>query len=371
MRPAPAKDTAIVIPARNEEKRIAHCLNALAEQCSARVVVIVVVNNSTDSTVARARDAALRLGLDLTVLQRRLEPHEGVGTARRIGCDHALQHIPALRYLLTTDADCIVAPQWLARNLAHLETSDAVCGKVEPIAVEADILDGVNPQFVSLESTYRKLVQEIYAGHAQGCADVAGTHGEAAGASLAFSKSGYLAAGGFAPIPCGEDRRIVRALRSARRRVRHADDVTVQASCRLSGRASGGMSDTLRSRIGASDYLVDDCLPPADWLVSHVERRSLDVWPPQVPARLRFSVRDLPRHIERLDRFRNSERSKTAAMAPATALPDSHSGGLQPDKASVNILADVDLQANWSMRPLSCINSNQRVGRADRERSPG
>ncbi|MGK7753089.1 glycosyltransferase family A protein [Roseovarius sp. C03] len=110
MRPAPAKDTAIVIPARNEEKRIAHCLNALAEQCSARVVVIVVVNNSTDSTVARARDAALRLGLDLRVLQRRLEPHEGVGTARRIGCDHALQHVPALRYLLTTDADCIVAP---------------------------------------------------------------------------------------------------------------------------------------------------------------------------------------------------------------------------------------------------------------------
>ena len=36
------KDTAVIIPARNEAERIAACLTALAPQCNARVRVVVV-----------------------------------------------------------------------------------------------------------------------------------------------------------------------------------------------------------------------------------------------------------------------------------------------------------------------------------------
>ncbi|MFP7571035.1 glycosyltransferase [Marivita sp. S2033] len=314
-----AKDTAIVIPARNEEARIGACLTALAEQGNA--MVILVVNNTTDRTGIVARDTAARFGLDLTVLERRLAPHEGVGTARLIGCDHALQTMPALRYLLTTDADCIVAPDWIARNLAHLGAVDAVCGKVDLIPAEAEILEGMDPHLATLEGTYRALVQDVYARHAPGCADIADTHGEAAGASLAFTRAAYLAVRGFAPIRCGEDRRIVRALRAAGRRVRHADDVTVQASCRLTGRAAGGMSDALKARIGGMDYLIDDCLPPADWLVRKISGKTLGPWPPQVPAQSRLNVRDLPRHIELLDSFVNSGRSTLAPLSRGEALP--------------------------------------------------
>lgn len=299
------KDIAIIIPARNEEDRIADCLIALAGQCAPRVTVIAVVNNTTDRTSVTARNTAIQHNMDLTVLERALAPVQGVGTARSIGCDYAQHNMPDLRYLLTTDADCIVAPDWVTRNLAHLEMADAVCGKVDLIAEEASIIERMDQHFATLEGVYRKLVQETYARHAPGCADIHGTHGEAAGASLAFSKSAYLAVGGFAPIICGEDRLIVRALRTSGRKVRHAADVKVQASCRLVGRASGGMSDALKARISDRDYLIDDCLPPAEWLIRHASSNTLGPWPPHVPARLRLNVRDLPPHIELLERFRS------------------------------------------------------------------
>lgn len=338
------KKAAIVIPARNEEGRIGACLTALAGQSTVQVSVILMVNNTTDRTSGVARDTAARFGLDLTVLERELAPHKGVGSARKSGCDHALRNMPDLQFLLTTDADCIVAPDWIARNLAHLQTVDAVCGKVDLIAGEADILDGMDPHLAELEGIYRALVQDIYARHAPGCVDIADTHGEAAGASLAFTRTAYLDVGGFAQVRCGEDRRIVRELRTAGCKVCHADDVKVQASCRLTGRAAGGMSDALMARISGMDYLIDDCLPSANWLVRQACGKTLGPWPPHVPARFRLHVQDLPRHIEILENFENSERLISASIVRAAATPCSHLGMPAPDKGSAIALADSDPQ---------------------------
>ncbi|WP_299785130.1 glycosyltransferase family A protein [uncultured Marivita sp.] len=345
MSPPVAKDTAIVIPARNEEARIGACLSALSAQASARVSVILVVNNTTDRTIDIARAVAIRSGLDMTVVDLKLSPSEGVGTARKFGCDHALRTMPDLRYLLTTDADCITAPNWVARNLAHLQIVDVVCGKVDLIADEAEILDGMNRKLAERESVYRGLVQDIYATYSTSSTDISGTHGEAAGASLSFGKPAYLAVGGFAPIVCGEDRRIVRSFRRAGYEVRHASDVTVRASCRLSGRATGGMSDALRARFNGTDYLIDDCLPPADWLVRQAVRKALGPWPPYVPAHLRLNVQDLPRHIKLLRNFNNSERLISASNALAAALPSFEFGMPTPDKRSAIIPNDPDLRA--------------------------
>ncbi|MFW8637555.1 hypothetical protein [Cribrihabitans pelagius] len=237
--------------------------------------------------------------------------------------------------MLTTDADCIVGPHWLPRNIAHLTEVDAVCGKVEPIVAEADILNGMNPQLAALEGRYRTLVQNFYMRHAPRCADLAGTHGEAAGASLAFTKMAYLAVGGFVSARCGEDRQIVRMMRDRGCKVRHADDVTVQASCRLTGRATGGMSDALKARIGGADYLIDDCLPPADWLIRRAGSGTLGPWPAQVSGRLRFKVRDLPRHIEMLETCRNSGRAIPAPEAPAATLSSSHLGTSMPSGGAI------------------------------------
>lgn len=338
-------DIAVIIPARNEEDRIAACLSALAAQCTARVTIILVVNNTHDRTADVARDTARLHGLHLVTLERSLAAEQGVGTARRIGCNNALRNMPDLRYILTTDADCIVGPDWIARNCEHLQHVDAVCGKVDLITAETGNLDGMDRHLATLEGTYRTLVQQLFARHAPGCADIDATHGEAAGASLAFTTEAYLAVGGFSTVKCGEDRRIARALRDAGRKVRHADDVTVQASCRLSGRAAGGMADALKARINGEDYMIDDCLPPADWMIDRVARKTLGPWPAHVPAEFRLKVRDLPHHIRMLKDFENSEGRMLAPIGPVAAASWSHPDVQQPAKGSAIVPADPDVQS--------------------------
>jgi len=55
--------------------------------------------------------------------------------------------------------------------------------------------------------------------------------------------------GGFADLGAGEDRDLIRRMRLARFSVRHASDVQVFASCRLTRRAPGGMAQALRDRL--------------------------------------------------------------------------------------------------------------------------
>ncbi|WP_138935428.1 glycosyltransferase [Roseovarius arcticus] len=302
MRDDTSKNIAVVIPARNEAERIGACLAAFAGQIE-RTTIILVINNTIDATAERARDTAAQYDLDLTVLDCALNPADGVGAARRIGCDHAMRQMRHLRYMMTTDADCIVAADWIACNARHLESVDAVCGRIDLIESEKGILSEMDLVLATNEGRYRALVQTIYAKYAEESADLIGTHGEAAGASLAFTPAAYVAVGGFERNENGEDRRIVRALRSSGYRVSHADDVIVRASCRLDGRAVGGMSDALKARIDGTDYLVDDCLPAAEWLVSGARAGTLGVWPPLVPAEGRVHVQDLPRNISTLEAF--------------------------------------------------------------------
>lgn len=315
MRRAAEKDIAVIIPARDEAARIGACLTALAGQWHDQVTVVLVINNTTDDTQGIARRIATQHGLDLEILDRILPADQGVGTARRLGCDQALRLMPQLKYLLTTDADCIVSPIWVSCNIAHLQTVDAVCGKIDLIAEEAGVLDGMDRILATNEGLYRNLVQELYALYAKGCTDIQSTHGEAAGASLAFLKAAYLAVGGFASVKCGEDRQIIRALRKSGHLVRHAEDVIAYASCRLTGRAEGGMSDALKARISRNNYLIDDCLPDAAWLVSNAIAGTLGVWPPQVPEERRLHVKELPSHIETLRKFLNSDRADKARFS--------------------------------------------------------
>lgn len=85
-------DISIVIPARNEERYLAECLEAIAAQrTQRRIEVIVVDNGSTDRTQEIARVHGVR------VVE---EPVQGVGSARRAGTALARG-----RYVLHIDAD--------------------------------------------------------------------------------------------------------------------------------------------------------------------------------------------------------------------------------------------------------------------------
>lgn len=277
MMPINTCETAVVIPARNEARRIAACIEALAAQADSTLALFIVVNNTQDETATLARDCCKDLKVQAEIAEIALPPEHGVGTARRIGAKLALRKVPRLKHLLSTDADSIVAGDWIERNRAHLAEVDAVCGHIRPISSEIDNLTGMDPVLDDMENVYRALVLRFYGHYAADGSSAANHHGEASGASLGFRVGAYRDVGGFSNMRCSEDRDIARRLKAIGRTVRHAEDVTVRTSLRLRGRAPGGMSDALRARICGGSYTIDESLPPAEWLWLH--RTNLPIWP--------------------------------------------------------------------------------------------
>ena len=224
----------VVIPARNEADRIEACLDALEGQGAD---VLVVTNNCTDATADLASGSGAAV-IDCSIADG------GVGAARRLGAALGLRRMKTPGWLMTSDADCLVAPGWVATNMRYLEAgAAAVCGLVHPIAHEHAALPPALLRRAALEDRFLDLKAQLEA-HLTGKAG----HEQTPGASLAFNPSAYAAAGEFVPMPTHEDRAIILQMKSLGFPVVHARDVIVRASCRLEGRAPGGMAAALRAR---------------------------------------------------------------------------------------------------------------------------
>lgn len=224
----------VVIPARNEADRITDCLTAIATQ---EADALVVANNCTDDTGGLARRSGAAV-IHCTI------PDGGVGAARRLGTAEGMRRMSRLKQLMTSDADCLVAPDWVSANQRYLAAgASAVCGLVRPIAEEHAGLPPALLQRAALEDRFLELKAQLEAK----LTGKAG-HEQTPGASLAFTPEAYVAVGGFDPMPTHEDRAIILRIKALGLPVVHARDVTVHASCRLEGRAPGGMAAALRTR---------------------------------------------------------------------------------------------------------------------------
>lgn len=311
----------VVVPARNEEGRIAECLAALAAQSVKGLAAVLVANNCSDKTIQRALAVADATGLRLEILDCTLNAWEGVGTARRLGCARALQVWPGAEHLLTTDADCLVAPDWIARNRSHLAHVAAVCGRVAPMGNELSVLSDIEILPAEMEGRYEKLVIDYYRHFRPDPCGLNGDHGCAAGASLAVHVWAYRAVSGFADLATGEDRDLVRRLKASGIGMLHAGDVCVAASCRLDGRAGGGMSEALRARAARTDYLIDDALPPAQALIDAAANGTLGPWPLQVAPPDRLHARELAPQIVHLDESLQAVSSTRSPRSEALSPP--------------------------------------------------
>jgi GT2 family glycosyltransferase len=258
-------DTIIAIPVRNEAERIARCLNAIDAQSGlapGRLGLVLFLNNCTDDTARIVAERVPGLSIPVRVIER---VHAGAhaGWARRAAMDAAVAWLEeagtaASGTLLTTDADSIVPPDWVAANLAALEAgADAVAGRVELIPEEAALLPPSLPARGRLEDTYDALITEMEARIDPDPHDPWPCHRTTIGASLAVRLSAYCDVGGMPEIPLGEDGAFVGALLQRGFRVRHDRAVLVLISARLTGRAAGGVADTIRSRCEEPDALCD------------------------------------------------------------------------------------------------------------------
>lgn len=250
----------VTIPARDEETTLPACLDALAGQVDlgGRTLsrrsfeVLLLLNNCKDgsSAVARAWQYA-HPDIALHVAECTLSPELAhAGTARKLLLDTAWQRLAGLRFapsaLLCTDADSVVAPDWIAQNLLALERgADAVGGQIELGDRELDQLPEPVRSCYERDRQYGRLIAHLEALLDPQAGDPWPRHQHHFGSSLACTPQAYAAAGGMPEVPTLEDEAFVHQLRRAGLRLRHEPAVKVYTSARLQGRAKVGLASQL------------------------------------------------------------------------------------------------------------------------------
>ncbi|MDP3417461.1 glycosyltransferase family 2 protein [Falsiroseomonas sp.] len=262
----------IAIPARDEADQLPACLAALAVQQGVQqdaIAVLVLANNCSDDTAGLARSLAPALPYRLEVAECCLPPRRAhAGGARRAAMDAGAALFGAAPgpdpLLFSTDADGRATPGWIAANLAAFAAgADAVAGTYATDPTEAALLPASLRRWEAMEARYAALLEELATLVDSDPHDPWPRHAVHSGASIALRLSAYRAVGGLPELPVGEDRALFAALLGAGLRVRHSPAARVIVSCRLEGRAVGGMADTLRQRLAQPDAPVDDRLEPA------------------------------------------------------------------------------------------------------------
>jgi GT2 family glycosyltransferase len=256
----------VAIPVRDEEARIHDCLAALARQEGGPPdAVVLLLNNCTDRTREVVEGIVPDFPARLCVATHDFAPREAsAGLARAIAMDLAADLAGPGGWLLTTDADGRVAPDWLAATRrAFRAGADAVAGRALIDPVEALLIPQSLHDDDARECAYGALLDEIASLLDPDPADPWPRHSEASGASLAVTADWYRRIGGMPRLRAGEDRALVAALRRHDARVRHAPDVRVTVSGRIEGRAPGGMAETIRRRLTCPDAFLDEALEPA------------------------------------------------------------------------------------------------------------
>lgn len=260
-----ASNVVVAIPARDEAERIGPCLLALNDQIQRPDTVVLLLNNCSDATETIARMMVPTLAFRLCVISRRLPPgRASAGHARRLAMALAAEQAGPRGVLLTTDADSVVPPDWVARNLAAIrQGADIVCGRALIDPVEAELIPAHLHADDVLECRLIGLLDDLAWILDPEPHDPPPRHTEASGASLAVRSEAFHRVGGIPAIAAGEDRAFVRALWMMDARVRHDSAIRVTVSGRVVGRADGGMADAISRRMVQQDEFTDGLAEPA------------------------------------------------------------------------------------------------------------
>ncbi len=208
----------IIVPAHNEEACVKQCVESLliaAAHSSLQgeeVRILFVLDDCTDGTLSVLENYDV---LTLVVSGK------NVGRARQIGADLLVEE--GARWLCFTDADTVVAPDWIACQLAL--NVDVVCGTV---AVD---------DWVHYGDRMEQHFQLTYT-------DADG-HAHVHGANLGVSATAYIKAGGFSAVCTGEDVALVQALKDSGAVIAWSAAPRVVTSARETYRAPEGFGATL------------------------------------------------------------------------------------------------------------------------------
>ena len=237
----------VIVPARDEETLIGSCLTALAEQegiSPEEYEVLLVLDRCTDATESQALEVAgEHPGFCLHLLEG---PGRGAGHARRVGMEEAYARLlssgRADGLIASTDADTVVAPDWLS---VQLETASqgarAIGGHIE-LRDDTSLPQGVSG-WRAEQGCLRQ--RELLAAPDSVDGPEQAEHWQFSGASLALTAAAYAEIGGLEPRAALEDEYLERALAMCGIPIERPLAVRVATSARLVGRAKRGLARDL------------------------------------------------------------------------------------------------------------------------------
>lgn len=210
----------IVIPVHNEEEDLLACIEAikLSIQTVAHLNIPVQPLFILDSCIDQSQNIILNQQLNSIQCD-----YKCVGKARDLGVQELIRL--GATWIASTDADSAVQPNWLYHQIQHQPT-DVICGVVE-------IKDWQH---------LPRLSKEKYMEHYEDRME----HQHIHGANLSFSREAYLSVGGFDPITCHEDVKLVEKFKNHNFSITWSNQVRVFTSSRLNARAPNGFSSFLK-----------------------------------------------------------------------------------------------------------------------------
>ncbi|TXC70398.1 glycosyltransferase [Sphingomonas ginsenosidivorax] len=247
---APQRAVAVAIPVKNEDGHLLACLHALdraACRYAGRVTILAMANDCHDGSLGILQNWRPRHALLDWRAVSMLPGARHAGWARRLALDAAAGTlVDDGDLLLSTDADTYVAPDWIARIAAYVDAGyDAVAGRALTLREDRAALGLTGRYRLNQLGRYYTALDYLRATTEAEAHDPWPRHFYEGGASIALTLALYRRIGG-APTPqVAEDRALFDRIRAHRGRVRHPLDVRVFTSCRIEGRAPGGMADAV------------------------------------------------------------------------------------------------------------------------------
>jgi len=184
----PTTKISIIIPARNEEENIGYCLQSLIRQSYPKELfeVLVVDDHSNDNTAGIVTAFNLS-NIKLISLKDHIAVNE-LNSYKKKAIEIAIAQSNA-ELIVTTDADCVVPPNWLQTIVAFYEEKKPSF-IVMPVAINCNnkfieifqALDFMTLQGITGASVYKKF------------------HSMCNGANLAYTKNAFIAVDGFTGI---------------------------------------------------------------------------------------------------------------------------------------------------------------------------
>ncbi|MCX5193707.1 glycosyltransferase [Streptomyces sp. NBC_00249] len=214
----------VVVPAHDEEARLADTLRALSAQRDREFTLLVVDNASADGTAGIARRFAVDAPFPMEVIE---EPEKGVGSAVDTGFRYAITRGATL--LARTDADCLPLPGWAgAARAALLARPGLVCGRVTARRDEHGPLGRAGfAGLVALAALFGRLRPEHARRHGYRA-----PYRMHAGNNMAITADLYLAVGGMPRRPSPTDRLFLNAVRRHTDRISRCRGMVVENSTR-------------------------------------------------------------------------------------------------------------------------------------------